>query len=737
MVIQHNLESMFSNRQLNITTDYKAKSAEKLASGYKINRAADDAAGLSISEKLRKSIRGLNRGENNIYDGISYCQVADGALHEVHDMINRMKELAIQAANGTNSDFDRRAINNEIVEIKNEMDRIFSTTTFNEERIWDGGKIFVAEKGLITKTRKIPYEATEYSYEQFIEYNCFNRTANITNDNRGVWPYDKIYVNSDENGMWVKWTGLDGGNYQSDVMEWPDNIATDNTISFKLSEHLSRYDGDTETLKKLEGFSSTVVIDINTTPESNLESIINVTNNLFGSCSYFTNTSFNLYGQDGSTNLDGVSCIGVNINYTAALKANMNMKDEGDPVETSGTVHSDTSFIEADTNGDFAFDERTSNAIEKPSKDNGGDWTGTWKYQFNMQGIGKVIASLDNIVYGKNTGFSEADRASKDARNQQGENVTISHDGWWYWNKSYYRGYYQVNDSYSIKGADVNVNDVIKALTESPKGGLLYDADGDNADKGYITFDFLLTADNEFQTSDAMPATKQVGELSFRVDVNEGETVDDIIERINQIAGIDIYTGDDNSDTGGMTNQNAKAYVFGNTLSKIREIPYTVTRYKDEAYTEEEVLRDENGNPKIQVIGKWKNINVHTVGEANLDVKIDLEHRNLDVEILGLKYMNVLTVKKADEAMGLIDKAGAIISEERARFGAYQNRLEHAQKINANSGENLTAGESRLRDTDMADEMVHQSMLNILGQAGQSMLAQANQSTNGVMSLLQ
>ena len=113
-VIAHNIASQFTNRQLNITTGKKTKSAEKLASGYKINRSADDAAGLQISEKMRKQVRGLNQASRNIQDGVSLCQVADGALNETTGILQRMREVSIQSANGTNSESDREAIQQEI-----------------------------------------------------------------------------------------------------------------------------------------------------------------------------------------------------------------------------------------------------------------------------------------------------------------------------------------------------------------------------------------------------------------------------------------------------------------------------------------------------------------------------------------------------------------------------------------------------------------------------------------------
>ena len=138
MVVQHNMQAANSNRQLGITTSAQAKSTEKLSSGYRINRAADDAAGLSISEKMRSTIRGLERASTNAQDGISLVQTAEGALNETHSILQRMNELATQAANDTNTTVDRNAIQMEINQLASEIDRIQSTTQFNTMNLLDG-----------------------------------------------------------------------------------------------------------------------------------------------------------------------------------------------------------------------------------------------------------------------------------------------------------------------------------------------------------------------------------------------------------------------------------------------------------------------------------------------------------------------------------------------------------------------------------------------------------------------
>ena len=160
MVIQHNLTAMNANRMLNVTTSAQSKSAEKLSSGYKINRAADDAAGLSISEKMRKQIRGLTQASSNAQDGVSAVQTAEGALTEVHSMLQRMNELAVQSANGTNSQTDRKAIQDEIDQLTSEIDRVSETTKFNETYLL---------KGDSTKAAKANFMKSDYAIKDGVK----------------------------------------------------------------------------------------------------------------------------------------------------------------------------------------------------------------------------------------------------------------------------------------------------------------------------------------------------------------------------------------------------------------------------------------------------------------------------------------------------------------------------------------------------------------------------------------
>lgn len=208
-IVAHNLTAMNASRQLNITTRANQKNVEKLSSGYRINRAADDAAGLSISEKMRAQIRGLNRASDNIEDGISYVQVADGALEEVNGILQRINELAVQSANGTNSASDREAINDEVTQLKLEMEKIFTTTTFNDKKIWPDESI----GGKPVWVGTVPIQAVKITTPSTQKFE-------ITNAN-----YDKIAVNSykilaDNSGVSVSWTDYDGDSHQTKAVDW-------------------------------------------------------------------------------------------------------------------------------------------------------------------------------------------------------------------------------------------------------------------------------------------------------------------------------------------------------------------------------------------------------------------------------------------------------------------------------------------------------------------------------------
>lgn len=228
MVVSHNMEAMNSQRQLKINTGKKAKTAEKLSTGYRINRASDDAAGLEISEKMRWQARGLNKGMSNIDEGIKFCQVADGAMAEVNDMLHRITELSVQAANDTNTYEDRASINREVQQLMADINRIKTSTKYNDQNVFADesieqvdppqgpthkvenptatGTFFQVMKGHVTTTG---YMETELPFN-FIQNECHNTGAN----NKGTNPYVGVeidfeqLINIDNNIKALKDTGF-------------------------------------------------------------------------------------------------------------------------------------------------------------------------------------------------------------------------------------------------------------------------------------------------------------------------------------------------------------------------------------------------------------------------------------------------------------------------------------------------------------------------------------------------
>ena len=177
MIVQHNMSAMNANRMLGITNSSLAKSTEKLSSGYKINRAADDAAGLSISEKMRSQIRGLNKASDNAQDGISLIQTAEGALNESHSILQRMRELSVQASNGTETDDDREAVQKEISQLQDELTRISSTTEFNTMKLLDGSvgsKSASSQGATLTGSSVATFGAASLTTEDISNYNLSN-----------------------------------------------------------------------------------------------------------------------------------------------------------------------------------------------------------------------------------------------------------------------------------------------------------------------------------------------------------------------------------------------------------------------------------------------------------------------------------------------------------------------------------------------------------------------------------
>ncbi len=687
-ILAHNLMAMNAGRQLKLNEKTKATAMERLSSGYKINRAADDASGLAMSEKMRRQIRGLTQGAYNIQEGISYCKTADGALNEVSDIMNRMEELAVKAANGTNSDNDRQAIDAEMQQLKAETERILGTTKYNEIYIWKGGEPkFDTVSAGNTSVYSVNYRNTS------------SITLPLTNNNAAAYPKGSnsqspnAYINleADEtNGVRFYWTGYNGKTYYSNWKAWPpDEEASINdpddpnkmittthpgALSVKLSD-LMDYTAYPET----KGIDAT--LSYTTNKYSTQADLIASLNSTKFSTQTTTSNYAKTYKSDGSDYSGTVSASTV-IYYPAIVKSERDLDNTAD-----------TSFAKA----------KPSNAsnITKPSA-SGSSYSGTWKFYYDFDGIGTVTASLSNITYKLNS-TSEPDKGT-----------------WWYWYPNEDSPYRWQSGTQKNPPASqrTDVSGVIYALTNTTDGLLQADLDHDNADSGTITLSFNLTANTPFTIENDSTQYTAVGTLTLSMSLRENESLATVMNRLLAMNGSDLYASSNgsNSDSGGVGSKGASSVIRPGY--KYISIP----TYK----------QVELPDPSPE-----KTIPIYTAPECTEDVKILITYPILNNKLLGLTDTNVITADDALQALEDIQYAAEMVSENRVLFGAYQNRLEHAYNGTMNTVENTTASESRIRDADMAELMYWYSLNQILVNAGESMLAQATKNPETVLKLIQ
>lgn len=432
--VQHNMLAENANRQFNVNTKKNAKLAEKLSSGYKINRAADDAAGLAVSEKMRRQVRGISQAADNIKDGIGYVQTAEGALNEAQDILQRVNELAVKAANGTNTVSDRAYINSEVQQLKAELSRIFSTTTFNEQRIWEPDEV----TPLLGHEPKTAVRISGYG---FVPGN------NVTEANCEVLPKGLIAVNKEDDGIKVEWTGYNGIDYSTGLITWKD--IEDEDYCFDIAKYFDKNNADLfpngpngEAL-----FSYTVNIGIE--EGATLQQV----KDAVGEIRYIsTSHRINLYGNNGNGNTSlgaGVSYSRGTLDYEVAynlhLKNIYNFDGNNDKV------------IEPDK----IANNGKSNLISYPDDTFPGK---EWVFSFEMDGIGTVTATSDSVSY-----FS-----------------SDNHPQWWIWDKN---GNKLGNKVYSPSPSDGTLENALNTLKKSKPALLNPD---DSKSGGTISLNFTM-----------------------------------------------------------------------------------------------------------------------------------------------------------------------------------------------------------------------------------------------------
>ena len=562
MVVQHNMSALNANRMMNITTSSVSKSTEKLSSGYRINRAADDAAGLSISEKMRSQIRGLSQASTNAQDGISLIQTAEGALNESHSILQRMRELSVQAANGTETDDDREAVNNEIKQLQDELTRISDTTEFNTMKLLDGS----LDEGS---------SSIDYKSSQAGAFTTVDGTA-------GSYEADAI-------------TGIKG----------LDGKDGDDKVTYKLSYT----DGD--------GNAKEITIDFTFVRDE---------------------TDAAKQTPDGKGYL--VAADGTRYTTAAGAKAATGITD----AELSSAILSELKKTDlADT---FKISS-TANKLTFEAKT-----TGTKEPVITHAAVGST-----------KDGVTQADAVTAITATDATDDTLVLNAA----SQAAYTG-----------ASTENIEDNIFEV--GGKKFLFATAAGiEKMDKKAYS-DVTIV-----ETAGAAPAAAEAAKMA---------------NLITQKTGLKTLVSDNAA--------NAAAGTAAGTFIAIK------------------ASASEGKGMTLQI-------------GANEGQTMDFTIKNMSAKALGVDGNNIdlSTQDSAKKATTTIDSAVKLISAQRSQLGAVQNRLEHTINNLDTAAENTQTAESRIRDTDMAKEMVEYSKNNILMQAGQSMLSQANQSNQGVLSLLQ
>ena len=625
MVVQHNMQAMNANRMLNVTTSTQSKATEKLSSGYKINRAADDAAGLTISEKMRKQIKGLDRASTNAEDGVSAVQTAEGALTEVHCMLQRMNELAVQASNGTNSESDRSAIQDEIDQLTTEIDRVAETTKFNETYLLKGNTA-----GTSSDVNVAAHDAGLAG----------KLTAN--GDGTSTFRLDKAL----ENGSKVT---IAGKEYTIGQGKSKDN-----------------YDSVANVGNKVLSAGDSVTVGTTTKTLTDNVSIASATTGTYANGDTVTTQDGKTYTYDDASSkwqLDGADA---DADGKAALTAAGNTIT----IAATNTSHTIVAALDKGEVSSFGLADTKASTVAGATSDGNTAITiaaGTSSVKVG----GKEIAAVDaNFTADSFSNIKEGIMGSA-----AGKTVTIS----------------------DIKGANTATYTIVE------------NSEDEDAEANKLTRENIISKIKEGDQvtyTDKADATQKA--TAAGVDpVKENTITADaayklMAEELTKASSIGTDDG-----------KGAKVVDKGNGVFEIQQ-----------------------GKAEVK---DALSFNLHVGADADMTNKINVDIDSMSAAGLGIKGLNVKddTGIAATYAIDAIADAVSKVSSQRSALGAVQNRLEHTIANVDNVVENTTSAESRIRDTDMAETMVEYSKNNILAQAGQSMLAQANQANQGVLSLLQ
>ncbi|MSS64050.1 hypothetical protein FYJ58_09200 [Lachnospiraceae bacterium WCA-693-APC-MOT-I] len=701
MIIQHNMQAANANRMLGNIVTNQSKSTEKLSSGYRINRAGDDAAGLAISEKMRGQIRGLTKASTNAQDGISMIQTAEGALTETHSILQRMRELSVQAANDTNTDDDRTQIQNEIDKLTQEVDRIANTTEFNTKKLLDGSR----QGSVNEKAGSTNIDGT---------FGNGNVSAAITTDGSAKAAFTdviRIEVTQDfTDGQSTKGTSKLSNEQINKINQL---ITTAGAVTLD------------PVLQEAAGVSITGVYSADKSTEENIAGALGAAKGVLSTLESAAATSSTAVSENKEAVVKTVDNILKLAEITKAANGDTFLKAGVTKEDLTNAVNK---YIDALVKDGKAAGAGDSNEIKAANTELKGLFDTA-----NTQNIGKAVAATSVDVAAKHKkgdgtdvalvqsgALATTDNLSKAATDTFGLLDTFA------------KSVASTAITNNVNQAKVaQVQDVVDVLGNTELATAIVDYKKAVSDKAAADANANATDKLKEEAQAKVDSTKaQLDKLNTDksvIDVKDlfGNTADsaafkisDAVDKNNELKiTLKNKSGDDTV----ITISNANKLKAGDVL--------TIT---SDAMVESKQAETGKDAFHLQVganAGQEVALGINSMKAKDLNIVQTKD---------GVEGESLKVTSQADASLAVkaYDMAIQKVSTERAKMGATQNRLEHTIANLDTSAENLQSAESRIRDVNMAKEMVDYSKNNILQQAAQSMLAQANQSTQGVLSLL-
>jgi len=775
MRVYHNIPALFTYNALNSTNESLQKSINKLSTGLRINTAADDAAGLAISEKMRAQVRGLDMAVRNAQDGISMIQTAEGALNETHSILQRMRELAVQAANDTLTANDRQVIQLEIDQLKEEVDRIASTTQFNKKKLLDGSAsvLWSADK-LETKAfvRGSLRQVDQFGQKAAAEGN-FKISINATPGQGQIQKSDVFKIKHEDVMMNVSVNSLQGVNDVSidglPAGQYNLNMERAGAVSAAAATLVSNYGFSslTVTLSGAVGANANILFEVVTVDTSSKQ----VT---FRGVSY-------VLDKDGNLENKVVESIVVGTAGTVLSSSKLGVK-----LVLRGIT--DTNIANADVGDKLVYQVRASAAADdvKASWDFKVDpeWPNSWamtsgpltmNFAFNKQGVSNKTVHFRTFYLNEDNGklyegdisvrFGALSSTLTAGESVTGASFTAAYIGQVaaddvmlrdldrFWDAN---GRFLLEDpqtvtliqgdgtkaSITLYATDTirNVQEKLNAAIRDQLGQGQYVSS--NADK-FVTY--VSEGDDQANTPEALAGTFVIrsvvagtnGEIAFAGDEDVIKALS--LSVIQESKENEFRVSVQDAHSGATVASNTK--VTGNMLIGIVH-PNVDVEFDPMA----DVAISWNDNTKQFELSAEPttyetylhladNSTVYQIG-ANESEDMGVDIGNMSSRALGIHRVLVTDRDSASRSITIIDGALDRVSNQRAKLGAYQNRLEHTINNLNTASQNLTAAESRIRDLDMAQEMMNFTKLQILMQAGNAMLAQANTLPQAVLQLL-